>query len=107
MGEECSGGCDLLTGERLPKRRPHDDEHPEHNPKELFGVRVPHQDDEAGSIKEVRAITSAAAKETEEFLDKDVEILRLIEERRSTPKEENQRLKDLSKRIKMHQRKKG
>ena len=48
----------------------------------------------------MRAITSAAAKENEEFLDKDVEILRLIEERRSTPKEEKQRLKDLSKRIK-------
>ena len=44
--------------------------------------------------------TSAAAKESEEFLDKDAEILRLIEERRSTPKEEKQRLKDLSKRIK-------
>ena len=70
------------------------------NPKEHLGVRVPHQDDEAGSSKEVRAITSAAAKENEEFLDKDVEILRLIEERRSTPKEEKQRLKDLSKRIK-------
>ena len=36
-------------------------------------------------------------------MDKDAEILRLIEERRSTPKEEKQRLKDLSKRIKMHQ----
>ena len=39
-------------------------------------------------------------RESEEFLDKDAEILRLIEERRSTPKEEKQRLKDLSKRIK-------
>ena len=37
---------------------------------------------------------------SEEFLDKDAEILRLIEERRSTPKEEKQRLKELSKRIK-------
>ena len=90
----------MLAGERLPKQRPHGDEHPEHNPKEHLGVRVPHQDDEAGSSKEVRAITFAAAKENEEFLDKDVEILRLIEERRSTPKEEKQRLKDLSKRIK-------
>ena len=89
-----------LAGERLPKQRPHGDEHPEHNPKEHLGVRVPHHPDEAGSSKEVRAITSAAAKENEEFLDKDVEILRLIEERRSTPKEEKQRLKDLSKRIK-------
>ena len=96
-GSGCSGGCDLLAGERLPKQRPHGDEHPEHNPKEHLGVRVPHQDEEAGSIKEVRVITSAAAKENEEFLDKDAEILRLIEERRSTPKEEKQRLKDLSK----------
>ena len=87
-GSGCSG-CVLLAGERLPKQRPHDDEHPEHNPKEHLGVRVPHQDDEAGSIKEVRAITSAEAKESEDFLDKDVEILRLIEERRSTPKEKN------------------
>ena len=47
--------------------------------------------------KEAHVTTSAAAKE---FLDKDAEILRLIEERRSTPKEEKQRLKDLSKRIK-------
>ena len=50
--------------------------------------------------KEAHVTRSAAAKENEEFLDKDAEILRLIEERRSTPKEEKQRLKDLSKRIK-------
>ena len=99
-GSGCSGGCDLLAGERLSKHCPHGDEHPEHNPKEHLGVRVPHQDDEASSSKEVRAITSAAAKENEECLDKDVEILRLIEERRSTPKEEKQRLKNLSKRKK-------
>ena len=99
-GSGCSGSCDLLAGERLPKQRPHGDACPEHSQKEHLGVRVPHQDGEAGSSKEVRAITSAAAKENEEFLDKDVEILRLTEERRSTPKEEKQRLKDLSKRIK-------
>ena len=45
-------------------------------------------------------ITSAAAKKNEECLDKDAEILRLIEERRSMPKEEKQRLKDLSKNLK-------
>ena len=38
-------------------------------------------------------------------MDKYAEILRIIEERRSTPKEEKQRLKDLSKRKKLHQRK--
>ena len=46
--------------------------------------------------KEAHVTTSATAKENEEFLDNDVEILRVIEERRSTPKEEKQRLKDLS-----------
>ena len=39
---------------------------------------------------------TAAAKETEEISRKDVEIRRLIAERRSTPKEEKQRLKELS-----------
>ena len=38
-------------------------------------------------------------------MDKYAEILRIIEERRSTPKEEKQRLKDLSKQKKLHQRK--
>ena len=114
-GSGRSGGCDLLAGERLPKQRPHGGEHPEHNSEEHLDALVPHQDEEAGSIvfhsrsnanefmndnKEALVTTSAAAKESEEFLDKDAEILRLIEERRSTPKEEKQRLKDLSKRIK-------
>ena len=39
----------------------------------------------------------AAANVSEDFPNQDAEILRLIEERRSTPKEEKQRLKDLSK----------
>ena len=43
---------------------------------------------------------TAAAKETEEISRKGAEIRRLIEERRSTPKEEKQRLKELSKSIK-------
>ena len=113
-GSGCSGGCDLLAGERLPKQRPHGDEHSEHNSEEHLGAQVPHQDEKAGSIvfhsssnasdfkndnKEAHVTTSTAAKENEEFLDKDAEILRLIEERRSTPKEEKQRLKDLSKRL--------
>ena len=86
----CSGSCDLRAGERLPKQRPLGDEHPERNSEEHLGAQVPHQVEEAGSIKEVRVTTSAAAKESEEFLDKDAEILRLIEERRSThPKKGN------------------
>ena len=43
---------------------------------------------------------TAAAKETEEISRKDAEIRRLIELRRSTPKEEKQRMKELSKSIK-------
>ena len=50
--------------------------------------------------KEAHMTAFAAAKESEEFLDKGAEILRLIKERRSTPKEKKQRIKDLSKRIK-------
>ena len=111
----------MLAGERLPKHRPQGDDHPEHNSEEHLDAQVPHQDEEAGSIvfhsssnasefkndnKEARVMASAAATVSEDFPNKDVEILRLIEERRSTPKEEKQRLKDLSKCKKMHQRKK-
>ena len=111
----CSSGCDLRAGERLPKQRPLGDEHPERNPEEHLGAQMTHQVEEAGSIvlqnsrsssvfendsKEIQETTSAAAKKNEECLDKDAEILRLIEERRSMPKEEKQRLKDLSKNIK-------
>lgn len=39
-------------------------------------------------------------KKNEECIDKDAEIVRVIEERRSMPKEDKQRLKDLSKSIK-------
>ena len=111
----CSGSCDLRAGERLPKQRPLGDEHPERNSEEHLGAQVPHQVEDAGSIvfhnsrsasvfekdnKEAQVTTSAAAKKNEECLDKDAESLRLIEERRSMPKEEKQRLKDLSKSIK-------
>ena len=79
-GNGCSGGCDLLAGERLPKQRPLGDEHPEHNSEEHLGAQVPHQVEEAGSIvfhssrnasefkndnKEAQVTTSAAAKESE------------------------------------------
>ena len=43
---------------------------------------------------------TTAAKETQEISKKDAEIRRLIELRRSTPKEEKQRLKEVSKCIK-------
>ena len=43
---------------------------------------------------------TAAAEETEEISKDDVEIGRFIEERRSTPKEEKQRLKEVNKCIK-------
>ena len=111
----CSGSCDLRAGERLPKQRPLGDEHHERNSEEHLGAQVPHQVEEAGSIvfhnsrsasvfendnKEAQVTTSAAAKKNEECLDKDSDILRLIEERRSMSKEEKQRLKDLSKSFK-------
>ena len=64
-GSGCSGGCDMLAGARLPKQRPHGEDHPEHNPEEHLVAQVPHQDQEAASIKEVRVTTSAAAKESE------------------------------------------
>ena len=106
----CSGSCDVLAGERLPKQRPQGDEHPEHNSEEHHGSQVPHQDEEAGSIvfhsssntseinndnKEAHVTASAAAKVSEDLSIKDAEILTLIEERRSTPKEEKQRLKEV------------
>ena len=111
----CSSSCDLRAGERLPKQRPLSDEHPERIPEEHLGAQMIHQVGEAGSIvlhnsrsssvfkndsKEIQETTSAAAKKKEECVDKDAEILRLIEERRSMPKEEKQRLKDLSKNFK-------
>ena len=54
---------------------------------------------------EARVTASAAAKVSEDLSTKDAEILRLIEERRSTPKEEKQRLKELSKCIKNAEKK--
>ena len=47
--------------------------------------------------KEMQETTSDAAKKKDECVDKDAEILRLIEERRKMPKEERHRLKELSK----------
>ena len=125
----CSGSCDscdLRAGKRLPKQRPHGDEHPEHNSEEHLGAQVPHQVEEAGSIvfhssrsasvfendnKEAQVTTSAAAKKNEKFLDKDAEILRLIEERRSmhrnipgiqTAKEESTHHKNKERKRRMH-----
>ena len=101
----CSGGCDVLAEERLPKQHPQGDDHPEHNSEEHPGAQVPHQDEEAGSIvfhsssnasefknvnNEARVTASAGGKVREDFPNEDVEILRLIEERRSKhPKKRN------------------
>ena len=85
----------MLAGERLPTR-PHGDDHPEHNPEEHLVAQVPHQDEEAGSVKEARVMASAAAKVSEDMSIKDAEILRLIEERRNTPKEVSKCLKNVS-----------
>ena len=108
----CGSSCDLRAGERLPKQRPLGDEHPECCPEEHLGAQKFLQVGEAGSIvlqfsrslsvlmnesKEMQETTSAAAKKKDECVDKDAEILRLIEERRKMPKEERHRLKELSK----------
>ena len=76
-GSGCSGGCDVLAGERLPKQRKQDEEHLDHNIEDHFGARFPHQGEEAVSIvfhsssntceikndnHEARATASAAAK---------------------------------------------
>ena len=111
----CSSSCDLRAGERLPKQRPLGDEHPERIPEEHLRAQMVHQVGEAGSIVSHNSRISSVfkndskeiqEKKKEECVDKDAEILRLIEERRSMPKEEKQRLKDLSKNKKMYQRKK-
>ena len=110
----CSSSCDVRAGERLPKQRPLGDEH-------LAAQKFP-QVEEAGSIvlqfsrdssatrskdKEKQETTYDAATRNDESVDKDAEIMRLIEERRKLPKEEKHRLKELSKKIKkLYQRKK-
>ena len=57
--------------------------------------------------KEMQETTSAAAKKKDECVDKDAEILRLIEERRKMPKEERHRLKELRKNKKCIREKKS
>ena len=91
------------------------EEHPDRNADEHLGARLPQRDEEAGSIlfhsssntseirndnNESRATASAAEKVSEDILVKDAEILRLIEERRNTPKGEKHKLKDVTKCIK-------
>ena len=110
----CGSSCDLRAGERLPKQRPLGDEHPESSPEEHLDAQKFSQVEDAGSIvlqfsrslsvfknesKEMQETTSDAAKK-DECVDKDSEILRLIEERRKMPKEERHRLKELSKKNK-------
>ena len=79
---------DKTAGERLQEQRPHSIEkikmkHLVHK----FRIKMKN---------EARVMASAAAKVSEDLSIKDAKILRLIEERRSTPKEEKQRLKELS-----------
>ena len=108
----CSSSCDLRAGERLPNQRPLGEDHPErgqapHLPTQKFLQVV-----EAGSIvlqsrhessgsrgkdKSKQETTHNAATKNDESVDKDAEIVRLIEERRKLPKEEKNRLKELSK----------
>ena len=89
------------------------EEEPDYIVGEEHHARCVHSDEEAGSIvlhvsrdmnekekDDEEASETAAAKQTEEVSKEDVEIRRLIEERRNTPKEEKQRLKEVSKCIK-------
>ena len=117
----CSSSCDLRAGERLPKQRPLGEDHPEcgqnlHLPAQMFlqvveaGSIVLHSSHESSEIrgkdKSKQETTQNAATKNDESVDKDAEIVRLIEERRKLPKEEKNRLKELSKKIKkLHQRK--
>ena len=81
-----------------------DEEPPDRNTAEHLGARHLHPDEEAGSIvfhfssnmsetrkynNEARATACAAAQVIEDLSIKDAEILRLIEERRNTPKGES------------------
>ena len=98
--------------EACPTTAKKDEEHPDRNADEHLGARRPHPGEEAGSIvfhsssntsekrndnNEARATASAAAKVSEDISVKDAEILRLMEERRNTPKGEKHKLKDVSK----------
>ena len=100
------------------------DEHPESGQEEHLVAQKFPQVEEAGSIvlqfsrsssvprskdKEKQETTYDAAMKKDESVDKDAEILRLIEERRKLPKEEKHRLKELSKKIKncIREKKKG
>ena len=113
-GSGCSGGCDLLGSDCrnnahtvmsiLSTIQKNILVHKFRIRMKKAGSIVFHSSSNASEFKndnkEAHVTTSAAAKESEEFLDKDAQILGLLEERRSTPKEEKQRLKDVSKRIK-------
>ena len=94
--------CDEMAGKPLPTRFPHQGEE--------AGSIVFHSSSKTSEVKndnnEACATASAAAKVSEDLSIKGAEILRLIEERRSTPKEEKQRLKEVSKSTKMYQRQK-
>ena len=111
----CSSSCDMRAGERLPKQRPLGDEHPESGQEQHLAAQMFPQVEEAGSIvlqfsrdssatrskdKEKQETTHDVATKNDESVDKDAEIMRLIEERRKLPKEEKHRLKELSKKIK-------
>ena len=101
--------------ETRPTTTKEDEEHPDRSNEKHLGARLPQPGEEAGSIefhsssntseirndnKEARATASAAAKVSDDMLDRNAEILRLIEERRSTPMGEKHKLKEVSKRKK-------
>ena len=110
----CSSSCDMRAGERLPKQRPLGDDHPESGQELHLAAQMFLQVVEAGSVvlqssrdssetrskdKGKQETTQNVAMKNDESVDKDAEIMRLIEERRKLPKKEKHRLKELSKKF--------
>ena len=102
----CSSSCDLRAGERLPKKRPlapHLHMQKFLQVVEAGSIVLQAKNESSGSRgkdKRKQGTTQNAATKNDESVDRDDEIVRLIEERRKLPKEEKYRLKELSKKIK-------
>ena len=101
----CSSSCDLRAGERLPKKRPlapHLHMQKFLQVVEAGSIVLQARNESSGSRgkdKRKQGTTQNAATKNDESVDRDDEIVRLIEERRKLPKEEKYRLKELSKKI--------
>ena len=96
----------LRAGERLPKQRPlapHLHTQKFLQVVEAGSIVLQSRNESSGSRgkdKSKQGTTQNAATKNDESVDRDAEIVRLIEERRKLPKEEKYLLKELSKKIK-------